>query len=100
LRGFGTRTADVNQIKIPGFDEFAETPGCSSSEFSFGLASGVVDLRGVESDQADVGMLTINLDRIAVDDPDIARVDPFCVGWYGNEQQCEKRNVNFHSRQP
>jgi hypothetical protein len=71
-----------------------------SAKLGLGLAGGVASFRRVESDQADVGMLTINLDRIAVDDPDIGGVDSFCVGWYGNEQQCEEGCVNFHSRQP
>jgi hypothetical protein len=42
------------------------------------LASGVASLGRVEADEPDVGVLVINLDRVAVDDENVGRID-----WFG-----------------
>ena len=90
MRAFRARTLNIGKIEVAELDELAEPTRCSSSKVGFGLAGGVASFRRVESDQADVGMLTINLDRIAVDDPDIGRIDWLCVGWqYRNGERSD-----------
>jgi hypothetical protein len=91
---------DILKFEPARSDKLAKSACCASAKLGFGLASCVVNFRRIEANEPDVGLLAVNLDRVAVDNPDIGRVDPFCVDWYGNEQQCEERCVNFHSRQP
>jgi hypothetical protein len=67
LRGLGTRAPHVGQIKVSGFDEFAETPGCSGPKLRLRRAAGVVDLGGIEAYEPDVGALAIDLDAVPVE---------------------------------
>jgi hypothetical protein len=87
LRTLGAGTVNVVEVEVAELDEIAETPGCSSSKVGFGLAGGVAGLGGVEADQADVGLFGMNVDSVAVDNPDIGWIDWFCIGWYGKEQR-------------
>jgi hypothetical protein len=80
LRAFRTRTPNVGKIEVAEFDKLAESARCLGSKVGFGLAGGAVSFGGVEADESDVGALAVDLDGVAVDNPNIGWVDRSCIG--------------------
>jgi len=66
LRAFRARAADIIEIKISGFNNFAQPIGGLGAKLGLDWTAGVVGFGSVEADQADVGVLVVELDCVPV----------------------------------
>jgi len=82
-----SRASHVAEIEVAELDEIAEPLGCFGAKVGFGLASSVVGLWGVEANEPDVGVLVVSLECVAVDNPNIVRVDWLSVGGCDKDQR-------------
>jgi hypothetical protein len=48
-----------------------------------------VDLGCIEANEPDIGVLVMNLEGIAVNNPDVGRIDWFGKGWRCQEQRSD-----------
>jgi hypothetical protein len=82
LCAFRARASDVDEIQVACSDEVTQSAGGLGPKLSLSVAGSVAGFRCIEAHQADIGLLVINPDSIAIYNSNVAGIDWLGDGWH------------------